>query len=200
VGLRTVTLFHCLSRIRGKHPKQENAMRVLGSLLVAVTTFTTVQLARAEDAPKPAPQVEALRGLIGSWGGKGTMMSEGKTHQINMTYDCVESAGAAGVKCKAVMTGIPGFTYTFDDLWGYSAQDKLTHWYTVTNAGEVHDHRGHFDMTAGLLQADIAVDGKLFTETIMFKRKGKSLAMSWNTTLGGTLREKGEMTLNPKAK
>src|SRR5688572_5743865 len=117
-------------------------MRVSGSILVAALTLAASQTARAED-PKPAPQLEAIRSLIGSWAGRGALTTEGKTHPITMTYDCTESAGAAGVKCRAVINGIPGFTYTFDDLWGYSAQDKLTHWYTVTNAGEVHDHRGH---------------------------------------------------------
>ncbi len=174
-------------------------MRVSGSFLVATLSVATAQTARADD-PKPTPQLEAIRTLIGSWTGKGTLTTEGKTHAITMTYDCAESAGSAGVKCTCRITGIPGFTYTFDDLWGYSAQDKLTHWYTVTNAGEVHDHRGHFDMTGGLLQADIADDGKLFSETIAFKRKGKSLAFSWTAAAAGTVREKGEMTLNPKAK
>jgi hypothetical protein len=175
-------------------------MRVLTSLFAAATTLTVAAAARAEDAPKPGPQVESIRSLIGSWSGKGSMMSEGKNHAITVTSDCTESAGAAGVKCRWVLTGLPGFTYTFDDLWGYSAQDGLTHWYTVTNAGEVHDHRGHFDMTGGLLQIEIPVEGKLFSEIITFKRKGKALAVSWTTTAGGTLREKGEFTLNPKTK
>jgi hypothetical protein len=174
-------------------------MRIASSLLALSFALTASQVARADD-PKPSPQLEAIRSLIGSWTGKGTLMTEGKTHPITMTYDCIESAGSAGVKCKAVLNGIPGFTYTFDDLWGYSAQDKLTHWYAVTNAGEVHDHRGHFDMTGGLLQIEIPVDGKLFSEMVAFKRKGKSLAFSWTATSGGTLKEKGEMTLNPKAK
>src|SRR5262245_8689324 len=129
-------------------------MRLLGSLVVLSS------LAHA-DAPKP--QLEALRSLIGSWTGKGTLDTDGKTHQLTMTWDCVESSGAAGVRCKATLLCIPNFTYQFDDLWGYSAQDGLTHWYTVTNAGEVHDHRGHFDMTGGLLQADITTEGKVFT-------------------------------------
>ena len=174
-------------------------MRVFGSLLVIATTLITTHVARAE-VSKPAPQVAAIRSLIGSWTGKGTLMTDGKTHAVTSTYDCVESAGAAGVKCKFVMNGIPGFTYMMDDLWGYSAADGLTHWYTVTNAGEVHDHRGHFDMTGGLLQIETPVDGKLFSEVIAFKRKGTSIGFSWNTTVGGTLREKGEMTLTLKTK
>ena len=174
-------------------------MRALGSLFVAATTLATAQTARAEDA-EPAPQLEAIRSLIGSWTGKGSLMTEGKTHKITSSWDCTESTGGAGVKCTFVMTGLPGFTYQFDDLWGYSAQDGLTHWYTVTNAGEVHDHRGHFDMNGGLLQVEIPVDGKLFSEVITFKRKGKAIAISWTATHGGALREKGELLMKPKTK
>src|ERR1043165_9022048 len=101
-------------------------MHVLRSLLITTATLAVTPLAHAEDT-KPAPQLEAVRSLIGTWSGKGSMTTEGKTYPITMSYDCAESAGAAGVKCTCVITGIPGFTYTFDDLWGYSTQDKLTH-------------------------------------------------------------------------
>jgi hypothetical protein len=175
-------------------------MRILGSLVVASLTTVTAPAVRADAPAKPAPQVEAIRTLIGSWSGKGSMTSEGKTLSLTMTYDCVESSGAAGVRCRAVINGIPGFTYQFDDLWGYSAQDGLTHWYVVTNAGEVHDHRGHFDMNGGLLEIQVATEGKLFHEVIAFKRRGKNLSFNWQSTVGGTLREKGEMMLSPKSK
>lgn len=175
-------------------------MRRFGSLLaLAATSLAIPQVASADD-PKLAPQLAAIRSLIGTWSGKGTLMSEGKTHPITMTYECAESSGGAGVKCKAAIDGIPGFAYVFDDLWGYSAQDGLTHWYTVTNAGEVHDHRGHFDIGGGLLQIEIPVEGKLFSEVVTFKRNGKALMLSWTTTSGGTVHEKGELTLNPKIK
>jgi hypothetical protein len=172
-------------------------MRALGSL---VALSALVATASAQDA-KPAPQVEAIRSLIGNWTGKGSVTSEGKTHPVTVTYDCAESAGAAGVKCRFSMSGLPGFTYQFDDLWGYSSQDGLTHWYVVTNAGEVHDHRGHLDANGGLLQIEIPVEGKLFSEVITFKRKNaKTMTISWNATHGGTLREKGEMQLQLKGK
>ena len=79
-------------------------------------------------------------------------------------------------------------------------QDGLTHWYTVTNAGEVHDHRGHFDMNGGQLEIAIPTEGKVFNEVVRFKRKGKSIVLNWTVTVGGTLREKGELTLTPKTK
>lgn len=147
---------------------------------------------------KPPAQLGEIKKLIGSWSGKGSLTSEGKTHAVTMTYSCVESSGGAGVRCTASILGIPGFTYQFDDLWGYSAKDGLVHWYTVTNAGEVHDHRGHLDATGGYLIAQEQVDGKLLSEAITFKRKPKAMTMSWVTTLGGTVREKGEIELGMK--
>jgi hypothetical protein len=44
------------------------------------------------------------------------------------------------------------------------------------------------------------VDGRLFSEIIAFKRKGKSLGISWTATAGGTLREKGDLMLTPKTR
>ena len=47
-------------------------MRVLGPLFVAALSLTaTAHVVRAE-TPKPTPQVEAIRSLIGSWTGKGS--------------------------------------------------------------------------------------------------------------------------------
>jgi hypothetical protein len=144
---------------------------------------------------KPPPQLAELRKWIGKWSGKGSITTEGKTHAVAMTYDCVESAGAAGVKCRAVITGLPGFTYQFDDLWGFSTVDNLVHWYTVTNAGEVHDHRGHLDATGGFVVAELPTEGKLFSEQITFKRKPKATTITWVTYLGTGVRERGDIEL-----
>lgn len=175
-------------------------MRVLASIVLSLAaTLSSTHLVRAETT-RPAPQLEAIRSLIGNWAGKGSMMTEGKTLPVSVTWNCVESTGSAGVKCKFVMTGLPGFTYQFDDLWGFSPQDGLTHWYTVTNAGEVHDHRGHFGPEGGQLETEIPVGGKMFSEVVRIKRKGKSLVISWTVTLGGTLKDKGDVTLSPRTR
>jgi hypothetical protein len=174
-------MFQWLSRMK--------SMRNHLLALVALTSF-----ASADD--KPSPQLAEVKRLIGKWSGKGTLFTEGKTHNITMSWDCVESSGAAGVRCKATILGIPNFTYQFDDLWGVSPQDGLVHWFTVTNAGEVHDHRGHLDATGGLVQFEVPSEGKLFSEMVTLKRKSnKAIAMTWNTTVGGTLKEKGELEL-----
>lgn len=162
-------------------------------LLAALAATSFARSAAADD--KPSPQLQQLRMWIGTWSGKGTITSEGKTHQVTMVYDCTESAGAAGVKCRSKILGLPGFTYEFDDLWGYSAADSLVHWYTVTNAGEVHDHRGHLDASGGYVVAELPADGKLFSEQITFKRRPKATTISWVTYVGTDVRERGQIDL-----
>ncbi len=172
-------------------------MYSLRSLVAAAALFALVTPAQAEEA-RPNPQQQAVKSLIGKWSGKGSIVMEGKTHAVTMTWDCADAAAGTGARCHGVILGIPGFTYTFDDLWAWSPADGLVHWFTVTNAGEVHDHRGHLDAGGGLVQVELPMDGKLFSEVVTFKRRGKALTMSWMTTVGGTMRERGSIDLTMK--
>jgi hypothetical protein len=79
-----------------------------------------------------------------------------------------------------------------------STYDNLVHWYTVTNAGEVHDHRGYLDASGGLLSVEVPLEGKVLSEAITFKRNKNNLSMSWVCTHGGTLRERGAIELSLK--
>jgi hypothetical protein len=163
--------------------------------LLAVLSLGPQGRALAAD-PQPPPAQLAIKGLIGKWSGKGVIKSEGKTHKVTMSWECVAAAGGTGVKCKAQILGIPGFTYEFDDLWALSPADGLVHWYTITNAGEVHDHQGHLDTTGGQLAAHVAIGGKMLSEVITFKCKQSSFSMSWVTTLGGAPHESGQIELS----
>jgi hypothetical protein len=167
-------------------------LRHLSLILGLLALFRGSALA-AGDQPSAAQL--AIRQLAGKWTGKGTIQAEGKTHKVTMTWDCATAAAGAGTKCKGVIVGIPGFTYELDDLWGYSAADGLVHWYTITNAGEVHDHQGHLDATGGQVSAHVPMNGKLLSEVITLTRKGDALVMSWVTTLGGAPHERGEIEL-----
>ncbi|HTL35916.1 MAG TPA: hypothetical protein VL326_22455 [Kofleriaceae bacterium] len=166
--------------------------------IFAATLFAAALTTTASAEDKPAPQVAEIKKLIGNWSGKGSITSEGKKYAVTMNYECVESTGGAGVRCKSTIVGLPGFTYQFDDLWGFSTTDNLVHWYTVTNAGEVHDHRGHLDATSGYLAVEQPVDGKLLSEQITIKRGAKTFTMSWVTMHGLTQRERGEIKLETK--
>jgi hypothetical protein len=171
-------------------------MRASTSIVLTGAALALSATASA-DTPPPAGQT-AIKELAGSWSGAGTITSEGKTHKVAMTWDCVAASDGAGTRCHGVITGLPGFTYVFDDLWGYSAADGLVHWFTVTNAGEVHDHRGHLDASGGLVSVDVPNEGKVLNEVISFKRKNGSMTMSWVVNVGGTERERGKIKLNRK--
>src|SRR5262249_49404389 len=46
-----------------------------------------------------------------------------------------------GLSCSFQVTGIPGVPlYDETDLMGYEPNTNTYHWYSVTNAGETHDH------------------------------------------------------------
>jgi hypothetical protein len=168
---------------------------LLGLGLSAVSIAGLAGSAIAADS-KPSPAQVAIKSLIGKWTGNGTIQSEGKTHKVTMSWDCVAAAGGTGAKCKASIVGIPGFTYEFDDLWALSPADGLVHWYTITNAGEVHDHQGHLDTSGGQLAAHVAVGGKMLSEVITFRCSKSSFVMSWVTTLGGAPHESGQIELS----
>ena len=55
-------------------------MRTVLFIALAATLFT--HTAVADD--KPGPQVGELRKWIGKWSGKGSITSEGKTHQVTI--------------------------------------------------------------------------------------------------------------------
>jgi hypothetical protein len=159
--------------------------------------FALVLLASpAVVAEEPAP-VAGVKRLVGKWTGTGTIKNQGKVHAARAVVDCVDAASGSGVKCRWTLTGIPGFTYVIDDLWGFSAGDGLVHWYAVTNGGEVHDHRGHFAPGGGVLEFDGPMNGKTFSEVVRFRFVDeKKLVMSAACTLGGDPYEAVELELS----
>lgn len=138
--------------------------KTIAALALAASPFMAVP-AHAAD---PAQIAKDLQCLVGSWKGTGTMtMADGKVANVQLAYDCKSAAGGSGVACHLRMTGVPGLsTYESDDLYGYNPGDGLVHWFTITNAGETHDHRGSIDGNAfnGLYEGP--QDGKLFQEQV----------------------------------
>jgi hypothetical protein len=136
-------------------------MILTGSLLV----LAGVVQAEAAD-PGAAPRA-ALKRLLGTWHGKGTMKDGGKTVTVDATIECVETSGGAGVRCIDRFTGIPGLaSYEETDLFGYDPGDGLVHMFTVTNGGETHDHKGGVSGNVFALMFSGPQDGQLFSECL----------------------------------
>jgi hypothetical protein len=171
-------------------------MRSLVSSFVLSVVVVVGAAASSSRAAEPAPNA-GLRQLIGKWTGSGTIKSQGKVHAAKATVECVDAAAGVGARCKWTITGIPGFTYVVEDVWGHSAGDGLVHWYAVTNGGEVHDHKGHFTSDGGVLEFDGPMGGKTFSEVVRVKFvDGKKLVLDANCTLGGEPYEAVQLELS----
>ena len=122
--------------------------RIRNLALMTACAWLVATTAWADEPGAPPRQARELECLIGTWAGDGTVEMGGQEHAVQINYSCRRAAGGFGIACHLTMTGIPGFTYELDDLWGYDPGSGRIHWYTVTNAGETHDHQGHADRTS----------------------------------------------------
>jgi hypothetical protein len=141
-------------------------------------------------ADKLPPQVAGMDCLIGSWKGGGTIAMGKDKAKIDATWTCKRTPGDFGVVCNFHVTGIPGVAaYEETDLMGYEPNTNTYHWFSVTNAGETHDHvakatdgnKLEFTFTG-------TQDGKPLKEVIALElaKDTKSLSGRAETFVGGT--------------
>jgi hypothetical protein len=94
--------------------------------------------AAAEPLPKPVAELERL---VGVWKGGGTLAMGKDTAKLDASWSCKRTSARFGLLCTFQVTGIPGVaSYDETDLIGYEPSSSTYHWYSVTNAGETHDH------------------------------------------------------------
>jgi hypothetical protein len=94
--------------------------------------------AAAAATPKSAARLD---NLVGAWKGTGSVTAGKDKAPVTGDWVCKKTAAASGVLCTLEMKGIPGVaTYAETDLFGYEPNTDTLHWFSVTNAGETHDH------------------------------------------------------------
>ncbi len=104
-----------------------------------VVLLVSVPLTAAADSlPKAVGDMECL---VGAWKGGGSLVAGKDQSKLDATWTCQRTSAAFGVLCTFHVTGIPGLAaYDETDLMGYEPNTNTYHWYSVTNAGETHDH------------------------------------------------------------
>jgi hypothetical protein len=109
----------------------------------AAIALATVGVAHASASPAPAETQDVAR-LVGKWKGTASMtMGSDKSDGLKVTWSCLPTSSRWGVRCDAVIVGLPGMDrYEETDLFGYDPGGGKLHWFSVTNAGETHDHVG----------------------------------------------------------
>jgi len=142
--------------------------------------------ADADSLPKP---VSDLGCVVGNWKGSGTFQAGTERAKIKATWNCKRTSAEFGVTCVFSVTGIPGVArYEETDLFGFEPNTRQYHWYSVTNAGETHDHVAQIPTGNSVQFVFNGVqDGKPLQETIdlVFSDDSKSASGRAETFVGG---------------
>ena len=158
------------------------------TLMTLSTLLALTSLARAEDLPKPIADLERF---VGTWKATGTMTMGKDSAKVTATWACKRISAKAGVGCTFELKGIPGLpVYAENDMFGYEPNSNTYHWFSVTNAGETHDHVGK---VAGIDEPKLQFvytgtqEGKPFKEVIdiTFEAGNKAFGLHAETFVAG---------------
>jgi hypothetical protein len=155
-------------------------------MILSISLFAFGGVVQAEAADPGAAPRAAIKRFVGTWHGKGTMKDGGKTVTVEATLECVETSGGAGVRCVDRFTGVPGMAaYEETDLFGYDPGDGLVHMFSVTNAGETHDHKGGVSGNVFALAHSGPQNGQLFAECLIITfQNDRTMRASSHTFIG----------------
>lgn len=108
------------------------------SFLLTASLLAFATPVHADTLPKPIADLEAF---VGTWKATGTATMGKDVAKVAATWTCKRTSAKNGVLCMLKLTGIPGMAaYEETDLFGYEPNSNAYHWFSVTNAGETHDH------------------------------------------------------------
>lgn len=155
-------------------------------LIITICLAAAAFAAENVPAPPAAPAGSAkLSRLIGTWSGEAQNQEAGKpATTVRVKVDCRASSGGWGVKCDVSFVS-PEMNYLEADLFGYDANANKVHMFTVTNAGEVHDHTGTW-IDDSRLKVRFEGNGTAEDITLAFLSQNK-MAFDATTNVNGAL-------------
>jgi hypothetical protein len=156
-------------------------------LPLALSLLLAPAIGAAEPLPKPIADMDRW---VGQWKGTGTLRAGAETAALQASWSCQRTSAKYGVSCTFHVTGIPGVpSYEETDLMGYDGVASVYHWYSVTNAGETHDHVARAASGDTLRFAFKGTqEGKPFEEVIdlAFSENGRRVSGKAETFVAGT--------------
>jgi hypothetical protein len=144
-------------------------------LLLALSTPALAADDKKADAPPPPPpeSKKTVDAFLGKWALDGSLTPNGAKEPFKLkgTMECKKAAGGLAVNCTMTAKApAPIGTMELAALFGYDASRKEVHMFSMTSAGEVHDHKGTWkdDKTLDLGTLNYTEGGKPATETLVF--------------------------------
>ena len=154
-------------------------------LITLALALAVPTLAAADTLPKPVQDMECL---VGTWKGGGTLAMGKDKAKVTSALDCKRTSAKYGVLCTLAMGGMPQ-PYAETDLFGYEPNTDTYHWFSVTNAGETHDHAAKLAAGSSKIQWVYTgtQDGKPFKEVVdmEFAKDGKALTVRSESFVAG---------------
>jgi hypothetical protein len=129
--------------------------------------------ARSQQAPTPAPEIQRMTALAGTFEGQASFTSGGKTVQFKLRQTNRVISGGFGLAAHEE-ADLPGMGhYVAEDLFGWDPGKKQLHLFTVSNDPNTHDHAGRWaDATHASLRYEGLREGKRYVEMIPLEVKG----------------------------
>ena len=123
--------------------------------------------ARAQDMPKPAPEIQRITALAGTFDGEAAYTVGGKTTKFTLHHVNKVIAGGFGLATHE-QADVPGMgRYEAENLFGWDAGRQMLHLFSVTSDPNTHDHAGQWtDARHATLRYEGLRDGKKLVEVI----------------------------------
>jgi hypothetical protein len=159
---------------------------ILGTV-AALVFLVLVQNGHAQDKPMPSSEITRLGAIVGDFEGVATVTEGGKTMNGKVRHSNSQFADGFGFLMDEIITMEDGSAYKSHNIIGYDAGGGKIHVYSVTNAGETHDHKGSWTSpTTVAVQYDGKWEAEAYVEKATLTLDGPdSYSLSWSATLGG---------------
>jgi hypothetical protein len=157
------------------------------AVLTAAFLGSHIQIGQAQEAKGPPAQISKLQAIVGSFEGEATMTEGGKSMKGTVRHANSRISDGWGLLMDEIITMEDGSAYKSHNIIGYDAGGGKVHVYSVTNAGETHDHKGTWTKPNVVsVQYDGKWEGKTYVEKAVLTIDGPdAYTLSWSATLGG---------------
>lgn len=141
---------------------------VVTAALLSTALALAPALARAQSAP--APEIQRLAAMAGTFDGEASYTASGKTVRFRLHHVNKVIAGGYGLAVHEEADAPELGHYEAENLFGWDAGRRRLHLFSVTTDPNTHDHSGRWsDATHALLRYEGLKDGKRLVEEIPFE-------------------------------
>jgi hypothetical protein len=173
-----------------------SSLRLMVACAAMLAAF--IQSGHAQEKHSPPSEISKLGSILGSFEGEATVTEGGKTMKGKVRHSNLQIADGWGFLMDEVISMEDGSAYKSHNIIGYDAGGGKVHVYSVTNAGESHDHIGSWTNPKTIsVQYDGKWEGKAYIEKAALAIDGPdSYTLTWTATLDGKKAGGGEEKLH----